>query len=178
MTERQGNADSSWNTIPNAGCVPDTGSAIDGDAAFEVADQTADDVEERRLAAAGRPDDRHELALCDGERNAVDRQQRVFSGTKALDDVGDRQDRRRGGGARRGRLLRQGNADRHYWRGGICTSSASCSFVSGADVNLSATASCTIESRPTTLSGSIACFGKKSSRVRFAFASEMPTKSA
>ena len=88
MTVRQGNVDSSWNTMPIAGCVPDTGLSLDGDAAFVVADQPADDVEERRLAAAGRPDDRHELARCDGERNVVDRQQRVFSGTEALDDVG------------------------------------------------------------------------------------------
>src|SRR2546422_4906223 len=61
-----------------------------------------------------------------------------------------------------------------YCRGGIWISSASCSLVSGAAVNLSATASCTIASSPTILSGSTAALGKKSSRVRLAIATGMP----
>lgn len=65
-----------------------------------------------------------------------------------------------------------------YRRGGIWINSASCSLVSGVAVNLSATASCTIWSSPTILSGSTADLGKKPSRVCLAVATEMPTKSA
>ena len=45
-------------------------------------------------------------------------------------------------------------------------------------MNLRSTASFTICSRPTTLSGSTADFGKNWSRVRFAISTGMPTNSA
>jgi hypothetical protein len=60
-----GNVDSSWNTMPNAGCVPDTVCPSTATAALETSGEAADDVEQRRLAAAGRSDQRDELALRD-----------------------------------------------------------------------------------------------------------------
>jgi hypothetical protein len=63
-------------------------------------------------------------------------------------------------------------------RGGIWISSTSCSLVRSVDVNFSSTASFTMVSRPTILSGSIAGGGKNSSRVRLAFSMLMPSQSA
>ena len=64
-------------TLPGTPCrsrdaCPTIGRAGDRDAALVVAEQAADDVEQRRLAAARRADDRHELAGRDGERDVVD----------------------------------------------------------------------------------------------------------
>lgn len=63
-------------------------------------------------------------------------------------------------------------------RGAIWTSSASCSLVSWVAVNLSATASFTMSSRPVIRSGLSASFGKKPSRVRRALASGIFNHSA
>jgi hypothetical protein len=73
------------------------GFATDANAPLELGRQAADDVEERRLSAARRPDDRDELALLDGERHAVDSEQGVVTATETLDDVGDREERHRHG---------------------------------------------------------------------------------
>ena len=58
--------------------------AGDSDVAVVVADQAADDVEQRRLAAPRRPDDRDELARVDAERDVVDRGDDVSSAGVAL----------------------------------------------------------------------------------------------
>ena len=71
-TVRQGKVDSSWNTMPMAACGPATASPSTSDAALGRRREPADDVEDRRLAAARRPDQRDELALRDRERDAVD----------------------------------------------------------------------------------------------------------
>jgi len=63
-------------------------------------------------------------------------------------------------------------------RVGIWMRSASCSFVSWELVNFRSTASFTIASRPTMLSGLTASRGKNSSRVRFALATGMLSQSA
>ena len=44
----------------------------DVDLARGELDQPGDEVERRRLAAARRPDERHELAVLDGQRDVVD----------------------------------------------------------------------------------------------------------
>ena len=72
ITVRHGNVDSSWNTIPIAGCVPETVSPATLTLAFVVAEQAADDVEQRRFSAAGRADDRDEFAGGDRKRHVVD----------------------------------------------------------------------------------------------------------
>src|SRR5476649_1113223 len=59
------------------------------------------------------------------------------------------------------------------YRGGIWISSSSCALVSSVAVNFIATASLTITSSPVIRSGSMDGRGKKSSRVRLAFASEI-----
>ena len=163
------------------GMRADDGRTLDRDAALVVAGQPADDVEERRLAAAGGPDDRYELAGRDGKRDVVDGDDSAVARRETLGDVPDVEQRLRHQG-----LFTLCPQSANGWhgaaadpqRGGIWISSASCSFVSGAAVNLSATASGTIVSRPTILSGSTAALGKKSSRVRLAIAGVMPTNSA
>ena len=106
ITVRQGKVDSSWNTMPIDGCGPVIGLARDRDAAFIVAEQAADDVEQRGLAAAGRADDREEFARRDGERDVVDRGDDAFGRLEVLDD-----DRRRRAPALRPVRLRRGGVE-------------------------------------------------------------------
>ena len=61
--------------------------AFDDDAAFVLIDQSADDVEQRRLAAARRSDDRQHFARRDVERHAIDRGDRLRAVAEALDEV-------------------------------------------------------------------------------------------
>ena len=68
------------------------GLAGDADHALVMAEQPADDVEQSRLAAAGRADDREEFARPDLERDVVDRGDRAFRRLEAHDDVVDHQD--------------------------------------------------------------------------------------
>src|SRR6185437_13975427 len=63
--------------------------AGDGDASFIVADQAADDVEQRRLAATRRADDGDEFAGADVERHVVDRGDRPPDAGVALADMLD-----------------------------------------------------------------------------------------
>jgi hypothetical protein len=65
--------------------------------------QAADDVEQRRLAAAGRSDDCQHFALRNAERNVIDSRHCLVHGGKALDNAIDAQDRvgTRGRGMRR-----------------------------------------------------------------------------
>jgi hypothetical protein len=70
------------------GMRADDGRTLDRDAALVVAGQPADDVEERRLAAAGRPDDRYELAGRDRKRD-VRRRRSAVARRETLDDVPD-----------------------------------------------------------------------------------------
>ena len=62
ITVRHGKVDSSWNTMPIEACGPGTVSPRDRDAALVAVEQPADDVEQGRLAAAGRADHREEFA--------------------------------------------------------------------------------------------------------------------
>ena len=62
ITVRHGKVDSSWNTMPIAGCGPRTVSPATVTAPLIAVEQAADDVEQGRLAAAGRADHREELA--------------------------------------------------------------------------------------------------------------------
>ncbi len=78
ITLRQGKQDSSWNTMPIAGCGlrtrrprPTCGRRWPG--------QPADHVEQGRLAAAGRADDRDELALRHAERHVVHRRHALLA---------------------------------------------------------------------------------------------------
>ena len=66
----------------------------------------------------------------------------------------------------------RGRSAAYFPRGGIWMASASCSFVSGADMNLKSMASCMTESTPSTASGCRAAFGMNSSRMRIASRSE------
>src|SRR5207302_10868783 len=89
--------------------------------------------------------------------------------------------RKRGPKARKGKSwipACAGMSGEWCYLGGIWISSTSCSLVNSVAVNFSATASFTIVSSPVIVSGSIAGGGKKSSRVRLAFASVMPSQSA
>ncbi len=61
--------------------------------AIVVADQAADDVEDRRFAAARGSDDRDELARGHAERHAVHGGGLAVRGVKALGDVRDIQQR-------------------------------------------------------------------------------------
>src|SRR4029079_2380912 len=65
------------------------GLAVDGDPAAGRLDQVADDAQERRLAAPGRPDQRDELALLDLE---VDVLERDGAALELLRDAVDRDD--------------------------------------------------------------------------------------
>ena len=117
----------------------------------------------------------HELAGRNAERHVGDGGERAVRGDEALGDSLDVEEARGGRRAlHRSRAARSGGG----YLNGTWISSASWSFVSCDAVNLSVTASGTIMSRPTILSGSTAALGKNSSRVRFAIASGMPTKSA
>src|SRR5215210_6782262 len=64
----QGNSANSWNTGPRSGPGPVTG------APFTRTDEAANDVKQCRFAAAGRPEDRDELAFGHVERNVAERQ--------------------------------------------------------------------------------------------------------
>ena len=57
-----------------------------------LAEQAADDVEQRRLAAAGRADDGEEFAGLDGQGDVVDGDDRAFRRLVTHGDVGDFQD--------------------------------------------------------------------------------------
>ena len=63
-----------WNTMPRSGPGRGHRRAFDADRALLDRQEAADQVEERRLAAARRPEQRDELALPDRERNVVQRQ--------------------------------------------------------------------------------------------------------
>src|SRR5450631_500156 len=63
--------------------------AGDADASLVVADQPADDVEDRRLAAPRRPDDRDKLSGRDGKGHAVDRRGNTVGSLEAFRDVLD-----------------------------------------------------------------------------------------
>ena len=70
------------------------GLARDRDAALVAVEQPADDVEQGRLAAAGRADHGEELARRDIERDVVDRGEHAFGRLEMLDDVVDHEQRR------------------------------------------------------------------------------------
>jgi hypothetical protein len=55
--------------------------------------EAAEDVQERALAASGRPDDRDELVLIDGERQAVDRRDAAVVDRERLIEIGHLQQR-------------------------------------------------------------------------------------
>jgi hypothetical protein len=63
--------------------------ALDGDAPAVIAGQAADDVEQRRLAAARRPDDRHELAGRHRKRHVVDGDEGAVASRETFGDVAD-----------------------------------------------------------------------------------------
>ena len=63
ITVRQGNVDSSWNTMPMSLCEPSIGLPSTKHAAAVGRLEPADDVEERGLAAARGADHGDELAL-------------------------------------------------------------------------------------------------------------------
>src|SRR5262245_35129190 len=63
--------------------------AGDGDGSLVTLDQAADDVEQCRLAATGRPDHGQELTRLDAERDMIDRSERALGGLEALDDIVD-----------------------------------------------------------------------------------------
>jgi hypothetical protein len=62
-----------WNTMPSAVCAPVTSLPVEPHAAAGVAQQARDDAQQRALAAAGRADDRDELALRHRQVDAVER---------------------------------------------------------------------------------------------------------
>ena len=89
--------------MPIEACGPLHGLARDGDAALVAVEQSADDVEQRGLAAAGRADHREEFARRDVERDVIDRGEHAFRRLEPLDDVVDDEQRR---GGRRARAQR------------------------------------------------------------------------
>ena len=56
-------------------------------------DEVADEPEQRRLAAAGRPDERDELALADGQVDRFERGDGRVAGPNTLLDARDLDDR-------------------------------------------------------------------------------------
>ncbi len=74
------------------------GFAADRDRALVTVEQSADDIEQRGLAAAGRADHGKELAGTHAERNAIHRNQRSFRRIELFDDVIDHQNAGVGGG--------------------------------------------------------------------------------
>ena len=69
------------------------GLAGHGDAAFVAVEQSADDVEQCRLAAAGRADHGEELARRDIERDVVDRGDDALRRLEPFHDVVDDEQR-------------------------------------------------------------------------------------
>src|SRR5205823_5879745 len=63
--------------------------AVHANASFIVAEQSTDDVEERRLAAAARSDDGKKIDGADVERSVIDSDERAFRRSEALGDVLD-----------------------------------------------------------------------------------------
>ena len=80
--------------------------ARDRDLALIIAEQSADDIEQGRLAAAGRADHRQKLALPHRQRDIVDRGHDAFRRRKVLGDVLHDQDVVRHSGAEAGRMGR------------------------------------------------------------------------
>ncbi len=93
VTVRHGKVDSSWNTMPIEACGPVTVSPVTDDAALIAVEQSADDVEQGRLAAAGRADHREEFARRDVERDVVDRGDDAVGRLEAFHDVVDHEHR-------------------------------------------------------------------------------------
>jgi hypothetical protein len=93
--------DDAEETLP--ACV-DRVEAVDGDRAAARRFQRRHEAKQRRLPAAGRADQRHELADTDRERDMVERHRLAVP---ALEDLGDAVDGDRDGvlGARRDRLV-------------------------------------------------------------------------
>ena len=60
--------------------------AGNGYAAFVIANEAADDIEQGGLAAARRPDDRYEFARRDRERHVFDGSDHPFAGDEAFAD--------------------------------------------------------------------------------------------
>src|SRR5262249_61655569 len=77
--------------------------AQDPNATFVIADQAADNVEQGRFAAAGRADDRDELAGGDPEGDIVDRGDRTLAGRESFGHAIDVEEPRR----RPGRLRKR-----------------------------------------------------------------------
>ena len=85
------------------GIATDAGhiASLEQNAAAGRAEQTGEDVDQRRLARAVRPDDRHELALAHGEAHAVENR----DGTVVLHEVARDEQRRHASTGRRTRLM-------------------------------------------------------------------------
>src|SRR6185437_49967 len=64
---------------PDAAGRPHHLAAVDAHAPARLRDETGDDVEQRALAAAARPDQRDELAFADPERYVLQRDERLVS---------------------------------------------------------------------------------------------------
>ncbi len=87
----QGNSAKCWNTMPRSGPGPATGLPSTRIAAGFDRQKAADQIEQRRLAAAGRPEQRDEFAVGDLERDLVERQhlapaRRAVDVADAVDD--------------------------------------------------------------------------------------------
>ena len=94
-TLRHGKVDSSWNTMPIEACGPEIVSPPTATRPLIAAEQSADDVEQGRFAAARRSDHGQELAGRDLERHIVERREIALGRGKAHHDVVDDEDRRR-----------------------------------------------------------------------------------
>ena len=86
-TVSHGKTPYSWKITPRSGPGPSTGASSSRTCAARRLDEAADDVHQRRLAAARGADDRDELALADVEADAVDDAHRPGRGREVDADV-------------------------------------------------------------------------------------------
>ena len=73
MADSHGSSSACWNTMPRSWPQPLHLAAVDGDAAAARRIEPHGDAQRRGLAAAGRPDQRDDLAVAHGEADAVER---------------------------------------------------------------------------------------------------------
>ena len=71
-TDRHGNSEYAWKTMPRSAPGPIDEVAVDAHLARRRTLEAADDVEQRRLAAAGRAEQADELAVADVQVDVVE----------------------------------------------------------------------------------------------------------
>ena len=118
QTVRQGNSVGSWNTTTRDGIRSRDRSSSSRSAAGPRRFQARDQPQQGRLAAAGRPEQRDELARLDGEADVVEHRQR---GAVEVEGVADMLDIERGAGG--GSCDRLGGGMRYHFTTPFCQAS-------------------------------------------------------